>query len=124
MASLASPAAGCVAALLLVSALTASATSAGDAPRPSLSNDPSGQADYVQIRGGKFELHGQPFVLRGVNYFGSWRFGHVFSRQRPGRALHHMVAVPELGCGQGGGRLRAAAISAPHDGRAHRPSRS
>jgi hypothetical protein len=78
MASLVWPAAGCVAALLLVSALTASATSAGDAPRPSLSNDPSGQADYVQIRSGKFELHGQPFVFRGVNYFGSWRFGHVF----------------------------------------------
>ena len=31
-------------------------------------------ADYVQIHNGKFELHGQPFVLRGANYFGSWRF--------------------------------------------------
>jgi len=38
-----------------------------------------GRADYVQIRNGRFELHGQQFVLRGVNYFGSWRFDHLFS---------------------------------------------
>jgi hypothetical protein len=35
--------------------------------------------DYVQIHNGKFELHGQPFVLRGTNYFGSWRFPEAFA---------------------------------------------
>jgi hypothetical protein len=29
---------------------------------------------FVKVRDGRFEWRGQPFVLRGVNYFGSWRF--------------------------------------------------
>jgi hypothetical protein len=35
--------------------------------------------DYVQLRNGRFTLHGQPFVLRGTNYFGSWRTLQTFS---------------------------------------------
>jgi len=38
------------------------------------------QADYVRIRDDRFELHGRPFVLRGVNYFGSWRYPSAFDR--------------------------------------------
>jgi hypothetical protein len=38
------------------------------------------QADYVQIHNGRFELHDRPFVLRGVNYFGSWRYPAAFER--------------------------------------------
>jgi hypothetical protein len=37
-------------------------------------------ADYVRIRSGRFELRGQPFVLRGTNYSGSWRFPYTFPR--------------------------------------------
>jgi len=29
--------------------------------------------DFVQVRDGHFVLSGQPFVLRGTNYFGGWR---------------------------------------------------
>ncbi len=55
---------------------TATAPAASDSPPPALVT-----SDYVQIHNGRFELHGQPFVLRGTNYFGSWRFPEAF----PGR---------------------------------------
>jgi hypothetical protein len=38
------------------------------------SEDPS---DYVQVRNGKFLLAGKSFVIRGTNYFGSWRYRHT-----------------------------------------------
>ena len=34
---------------------------------------PANPADFVQIRDGRFRLEGRPFVLKGTNYFGSWR---------------------------------------------------
>jgi len=58
-------------AVLLLSGLIAHSARADEGPVD--------RADYVQIRNGRFELHGQRFVLRGVNYFGSWRFDHLFS---------------------------------------------
>jgi hypothetical protein len=30
-------------------------------------------SDFVQVKDGHFVLHGQPFFVRGTNYFGSWR---------------------------------------------------
>jgi hypothetical protein len=33
--------------------------------------------DYVQVRDGKFVLAGKPFVIKGTNYFGSWRYHHT-----------------------------------------------
>jgi hypothetical protein len=44
------------------------------APASIRSEDPS---DYVQVRDSKFVLVGKPFVIRGTNYFGSWRFQHT-----------------------------------------------
>jgi hypothetical protein len=60
-----------VSTMLVVQAATVAAGS--DNPQPAMSSD------YVQIHAGKFELHGQPFVVRGTNYFGSWRFPEAFS---------------------------------------------
>jgi hypothetical protein len=33
--------------------------------------------NFVRITNGKFTLGGRPFVLRGTNYFGSWRFPYT-----------------------------------------------
>jgi hypothetical protein len=33
--------------------------------------------DFVQVHDGKFLLHDKPFVIKGTNYFGSWRFHHT-----------------------------------------------
>jgi hypothetical protein len=46
----------------------------GAAPEPAATPSfaSTNPADFVQIHHGRFELHGQPFVLRGTNYFGSW----------------------------------------------------
>lgn len=47
--------------------------------RPSAESVPSSSPQsgtpvaFVQVRDGRFRLGGQPFVLRGTNYFGSWR---------------------------------------------------
>jgi len=47
--------------------------------RPSAESVPSSSprsgtpVAFVQVRDGRFRLGGQPFVLRGTNYFGSWR---------------------------------------------------
>lgn len=30
--------------------------------------------DYVQVRDGRFMLAGKPFVIKGTNYFGGWRY--------------------------------------------------
>ncbi len=35
---------------------------------------------YVRISNGRFALEGRPFVLRGTNYFGSWRFPYTFDQ--------------------------------------------
>jgi len=42
-------------------------------------------SDYVQIHNGRFELHGKPFVVRGINYFGSW----LFPRTIAGDGVEH-----------------------------------
>jgi hypothetical protein len=42
-------------------------------PVRALAEEKPGVDGFVQIHDGKFELEGRPFVLRGTNYFGSWR---------------------------------------------------
>jgi hypothetical protein len=46
----------------------------GASPKAVQSVDPN---DFVQVRNGKFVLAGKPFVIRGTNYFGSWRYRHT-----------------------------------------------
>lgn len=38
---------------------------------------PYDKSKYVQIDSGHFVLDGNPFVLKGTNYFGSWRYQHT-----------------------------------------------
>lgn len=50
-----------------------------DSASPSIqSDDPN---DFVQVRDGKFSLGDRPFVIKGTNYFGSWRY-HYTIKQR------------------------------------------
>ena len=51
---------------------------AQEAVPPSLV-EPKDPDDFVQVRNGKFVLHGKPFVIRGTNYFGSWLHHSTFS---------------------------------------------
>jgi hypothetical protein len=41
---------------------------------PKQSDDPH---DYVRVLDGQLSLAGKPFVIRGTNYFGSWRYDHL-----------------------------------------------
>ena len=36
--------------------------------------------DYVQVRDGRFVLGGRPYVAKGMNYFGSWRYNYTLKR--------------------------------------------
>ena len=59
---------------MLIVQAAAAVAAANDNPQPAVIG-----SDYVYIHAGRFELHGQPFVLRGTNYFGSWQFPEAFS---------------------------------------------
>jgi hypothetical protein len=37
----------------------------------------TGPADFVQVGDGKLMLSGKPFVVKGTNYFGSWRYHYT-----------------------------------------------
>lgn len=55
-------------------------------PPPFRSDDPN---DFVQVRDGRFVLVGKPFVMKGTNYFGSWRFNPTI---HAGNGIEHASA--------------------------------
>lgn len=67
-------AAGGLAAVVLAVALTrpdGSSAIAQAAASPGVSSNPD---DFVKVVNHKLTLHGRPFIAKGTNYFGSWRF--------------------------------------------------
>jgi len=55
-------------------------------PRPPIQSDD--RNDFVQVRDGKFVLAGKPFVVKGTNYFGSWRFRMTIDT---GNGIEHLT---------------------------------
>ena len=64
-------------AALVVAAPRHGLASAANAADPGMATDPQA---YVRISNGRFTLLGRPFILRGTNYFGSWRFPYTFDQ--------------------------------------------
>jgi hypothetical protein len=64
-------------AVLFVAAPSHGFAIAATAADPSAAKDPQ---EYVRISHGRFTLQGRPFILRGTNYFGSWRFPNTIAQ--------------------------------------------
>ncbi len=64
-------------AVLFVAAPSHGFAIAATAADPSVAKDPQ---EYVRISHRRFTLQGRPFILRGTNYFGSWRFPNTISQ--------------------------------------------
>ena len=117
-------AAGGLAAVVLAVALTrpdGSSAIAQAAASPGVSSNPD---DFVKVVNHKLTLHGRPFIAKGTNYFGSWRFPMTLRLNDGVRARDHLVVFSPLGRAQARPRFQIPEGAAERDGVAGRDPRA